>query len=79
MIDTILIAVIACLCGLLVWQHWFWSKYTGHLIDKLMSRNYAEYKQVEHFSPLPNSAKTQAPIVSDDVVLNELNSMLGGV
>jgi len=67
------------LAGLNIWQHWFWSRYSGRLIDKLMSRNYAEYKQVEQSvsSPnVPNSNQEQDPI--HDPILDELNGILGG-
>lgn len=75
-----LLIVIALLVGLNVWQHWYWSNTTSRLIDKLMSRNYAEYKQVEQSiaSPKkPNSYQELDP--SNDQILNELNGMLGGL
>lgn len=68
------------LLGLNVFQLVFWSRQTGRLIDKLMSRNYAEYKQVEHLAPSPNSQIQQALSPrGDDPVLSELNGMLGGM
>lgn len=74
------VSIIILLATLNVWQHWFWSRYSGRLIDKLMSRNYAEYKQVEQSvsSPtLPNShQETTDP--TNDQILRELNGMLGG-
>ena len=33
--------------GLLVWREIYWAKISNKLIDKLMSRNYHEYKQAE--------------------------------
>lgn len=37
----------ALLIGLLVFQQIYWSRINNKLIDKLMSRNYHEYKQAE--------------------------------
>ncbi len=73
------IIVILVLAGLNIWQHWFWTRNCGQLIDKLMSRNYAEYKSVEQSvsSPnVPNSHQDHDP--TNDQILNELNGILGG-
>lgn len=37
--------VIVALSGLLVWQQFFWMRHTQKLVDKLMSRDFADYKQ----------------------------------
>lgn len=74
------ILVVVGLLGLNVFQLVFWSRQTGRLIDKLMSRNYAEYKQVEHLASSPNGQTQQAmSLRGDDPVLSELNGMLGGM
>lgn len=73
--------IVLSLIALNVWQHWFWSRYSGRLIDKLMSRNYAEYKQVEQSVTshnIPNSQKYEFDS-SNEEVLKELNGMLGGI
>lgn len=73
-------AAFATLIFLNLWQFWFWGRHTSRLIDKLMSRNYAEYKQVEQSGSSPGEPRTQhADQVKDDDVLKELNGMLGGM
>lgn len=51
----------------------FWSSQNQKLVDKLMSRNYAEYAY--HQKP-PEKQLTQEPVVQDDEVLEELNRFL---
>lgn len=68
------------LIGLNVYQLWFWAKQTDRLVDKIMSKNYAEFVQVEQAranigqtaSKTGNSAEESA---DDDAVLRELNGM----
>lgn len=57
-----------------IYQMMFWSKQNQALVDKVMSRNYAEYSQMTskpEIKPLQLS-----PDVSDDEVLGELNRHL---
>lgn len=73
--------VILGLLGLNVFQIVYWSRQTHRLIDKIMSRNYAEYitvqkDQATSFS-LPEKAKKEdLPEVDED--LERLNSQLAG-
>ncbi len=39
------------LLGMLCWQHWHYSRQIQKLIDKVMSRNYAEYQAVTNPPP----------------------------
>jgi len=70
--------VVFFLVGLNLFQFWFWSKQNSRLVDKLMSRNYAEYVQAQGLlKPLPMSIVDSAEDdISDDDILNELNGML---
>lgn len=43
MISHVSDLVIPMLCAIIGYQQWFWSKQVQKLIDKVMSRNYAEY------------------------------------
>ena len=69
--------VIASLVGLNVFQLYYWSRVTHKLIDKLMSRNYAEYvsieKSTDQSDKLPLRIETET---DDESVLNELNGMI---
>ncbi len=70
-----------CLVGLNIAVIIFYQRQINGLVDRLMSRNYAEYvqsralEQADHF---PKKGSTQEePSISDDPVLNELNNTLG--
>lgn len=54
-------------------QFRFWAKQNQALVDKLMSRNYAEYVQAN--SPVTKPLQFD-PIISDDEVLRELNQQV---
>lgn len=63
--------VIALLCALIVYQQWFWARQNQRLVDKVMSRNYAEYHAVQ-----------QAPAVTERGILvpdplEDLNTLQG--
>lgn len=59
-------------------QFFFWSRKVSELIDKLMSRNYAEYVQTQSLKePIPD--KIVLPTIDETEeqdILNELNGML---
>lgn len=58
----------------------YWSRMTHKLIDKLMSRNYAEYVQLEKLkSPVPNMRVEVPPEVESDEDLDQLNRTFGGL
>ncbi len=67
------------LLGLNIFQAIYWSRTTNQLIDKLMSRNYAEYAQIQstrnHAQTdgirLPDESETQ-----EEEILNEINGLL---
>lgn len=61
-------------------QFFFWARQNQALVDKLMSRNYAEYIQTSVSAQRPS--QVQAPSEAEDTqhsdVLTELNALLGG-
>jgi hypothetical protein len=66
------------LVGLNIFQAWFWSRQNQRLIDKLMSKNYAEYVQTNTLAKAyPKSQEQKNLEVEPDAVLDELNGMLG--
>ncbi len=67
--------VIYALVILNIAQLVFWSRQVQKLVDKLMSRNYAEYVQVNN-PPLP-TVIVEDDLVEETDVLNELNGMIG--
>jgi hypothetical protein len=69
---------IFALFALNIWQFWFWSRQNHRLVDKIMSRNYAEYVQTEHLATTSPQSKTQTNQIQfqHDPVLDELNSMI---
>ena len=74
--DTGTSIVIVSLLGLNIFQLIYWSRETHRLIDKVMSKNYAEYVQSEKFkADLPQPRKIDTSEISDDDVLRELNGM----
>ena len=62
------------LLALNVFQIVYWSRQVQKLVDKLMSRNYAEYVQVSK-PPLPTVKVTEDDAVDEREILNELNGM----
>lgn len=71
--------VIAILASLNIFQFIFWSFQHHKLVNKLMSRNYAEYNQI--VNPAPTVAREIidfAPHKEEEDILNELNGMLPG-
>lgn len=59
--------------GLLVFREIYWARVTNKLIDKLMSRNYHEYKQAESQGE-PERARPpvdEGPIDSDIGIMQE--------
>lgn len=54
--------VLAGLIALLCWQQWFWMRHTQKLVDKLMSRDYTEYKYSSNPPAItPRSPEPQQP------------------
>lgn len=51
------LVIILALIGLLFWQHWSYSRQVQALVDKVMSRNYAEYVQAQ--TPPPQHVERQ--------------------
>lgn len=63
-----------------VFQFWFWSKQVQSLIDKLMSKNYAEYVQAKGLaSSAPSPTRNFHEFDTSDPVLEELNRSIGVV
>ena len=66
--------IIMLLLGLNLFQYFFWTWQVHKLVDKLMSRNFAEYVQVT--KPVEQDvSKVQLP--EDDEVLETLNRTFG--
>lgn len=72
-VDIILGVCLALSLGVNFYQFRFWSRQVQVLIDKLMSRNYADYvysqKPVENKLPIDNN-------VDENEVLEEINRLL---
>lgn len=71
--------VVITLAGLNIFQFIFWSIQQHKLVNKLMSRNYAEYNQI--ISPAPIEQREIIdfrPHKEEEDILNELNGMLPG-
>jgi hypothetical protein len=79
MASSEMLIVIATLAGLNVFQLVYWSRLQSRLVDKLMSRNYAEYVQLSKPPPSPGLAVTlpDHAAVEEQDVLSTLNRMLG--
>lgn len=63
------------LIALNVYQFFFWSRQVQKLVDKLMSRNYAEYVQVTK-PPLPTVQVQDDSHIEESNILDELNGMV---
>lgn len=62
-----------------VFQFLFWSNQNQKLIDKLMSKNFAEYQAVKRkpdVKPQKDPEEELAAIEEERQILNELNGML---
>jgi hypothetical protein len=66
--------IIFLLAGLNVFQHVFWARQTQKLMDKLMCRNYFEYKQANQAFK-PEKPRHVEPDPEED--LNELSGVGG--
>lgn len=66
--------VILALTALNVIQLTFWSWQCQKLVNKLMSKNFAEYNQV--LRPLPSKIQIPPDNYEEKAVLDELNGML---
>lgn len=63
MVELIAIGVLG---GLLAWQNFFWMKVTRELTNKLMSRDFTEYKHAES-PPPPPQRHVRAPEPDEDL------------
>lgn len=74
------VILIVLLGGLNVFQIIYWSRQTHRLIDKVMSRNYAEYVSVEKFQATPPPVKKEdtPPAEEKDEELDLLNKQFAG-
>lgn len=63
MVELIDVILVLSLIGLNVFQHIFWSRQVQQLVDKLMSRNYAEYSVVSR--PKEVERKIQVPLAQE--------------
>lgn len=58
-------------------QFWFWSRQNNRLVDKLMSRNYADYVQSQTAAhPKPPLVNDEDLRIEDTDILRELNRAL---
>lgn len=73
---TLEYALIVVLLGLVVFQNVHFSRIHKNLIDRLMSRNYAEYVSVTK-PPHPTVKLPDFDSVEEKEVLSQLNGMLG--
>ena len=77
MSDLYWLIIAICLVGTNIFTVFFYQKQINALVDRLMSRNYAEFVQaraLEQSDHFPNKGRTQEePIAVDDEVLRELN------
>ena len=80
MLNLIFLVVIVLLIALNVYTVWFYQKQIAILIDKAMSRSYAEYIQTKNLEQGENFPKVatqdEKTEVKDDEVLRELNSII---
>jgi hypothetical protein len=69
---------IVVLAGLNICQYLFWSRQVNQLLNKLMSRNYAEYVSIEKEIASPPQVKMDLdPAIDEEKeILSELNGML---
>lgn len=77
---TSLYVVIAGLTLMNVFQLFYWSRQVHVLIDKVMSKNYAEYVQSKSLltpSPGQGDFPHEVRLPADDEVLNEVNKLFG--
>lgn len=63
------------LAALIVYQQVFWSRQVQKLVDKLMSRNYAEYVQATK-PILPKVKVDDDSAIEESHILDELNGMV---
>jgi hypothetical protein len=74
--------IIVALLGLNVFQLIYWSRQVHKLIDKLMSRNYADYQawanKPEVALPAPQ-VPLQFSVENDDEDLQRLNGIMAGI
>lgn len=78
--DSLSLVLITVLLLSNIAQFWFWSRQNERLVDKLMSRNYAEYVQSHTSAQVPltvqKSIDPEDLKIEDADVLRELNRAL---
>lgn len=76
MADLIAIGLLA---GLNVFQFIFWSVQNQRLVDKLMSRDFAEYNHVKSGPPPRVEPRLDLESVAEEqAILAEINGFVGG-
>lgn len=70
------IHLIEALCALNVFQFCFWGYQVHVLVNKAMSRDFAEYKFVKNGPALEQAPKDDADDFEEMSILNELNGLL---
>lgn len=78
-LSIVFVWTIAILLGFNIFQIWYWSRQVQRLVDKLMSRNYAEYVQATALAsnlPQDNIRLPTEEKEAEDQILLELNGML---
>jgi hypothetical protein len=66
--------VILILTGILGWQQWFWMHHCQALTDRLMSRDFPEFRRAtEHKAQQPIKVQLPKEIPEDLAVLNGFN------
>lgn len=82
MIEIAVLVISIGLLGLNIFQVIYWSRQVQTLVDKLMSKNYSEFVQVENLKnpPLPNHRQSMDQeldhVNEEQTILDQLNSMV---
>jgi hypothetical protein len=74
--NTLELIVIFVLLGLLIGQQGFYMWQTHKLLNKLMSRNYAEFAQVSRPAPDMMGMRVESPDIEDVEDLRALQDMI---
>jgi hypothetical protein len=71
--------IMLCLIGLNLYTIWFYQRQISVLVDKAMSRSYAEYvqtKNLEQADHYPKDGTQEIKEPNNDEVLKELNQLM---
>jgi len=77
--EIVLGVTIVCLIGLNIYQGWFFSNQIQTLVDKVMSRDFAEYNLIKE-GPQEKILKSHDEYeedIEERDILKELNGMIG--